>query len=51
MKEKGKGHPFFILFYLPSFIIFDEGLECECSSTTRHIKTMTWLIRQAGMRH
>ena len=34
-------------FYLLSFILFDEGLACECNSTTRCIKTVIWLIRQA----
>lgn len=34
-------------FYLLPFILFDEGLACECNSTTRCIKTVIWLIRQA----
>ena len=35
-------------FYHLSFVLFDEGLACECNSTTRCIKTVTWLISQAG---
>ena len=35
-------------FYHLSFVLFGEGLACECNSTTRCIKTVNWLISQAG---
>ena len=35
-------------FYHLSFVLFDEGLACECNSTTRCIKTVALLISQAG---